>query len=50
MSDPKKRVVAAILGLALTFTLAACGSDDDPSDTTIPGGTDTTTTTESVGS
>ena len=50
MPEPKKRVAAAILGLALTFALVACGSDDDPGNTTIPDGTDTTTTTESVGS
>lgn len=47
MSDLTKRAIAVILGLVLTFTFAACGDDDGPSDTTSPGGS---STTEPVGS
>lgn len=37
MSHLKKRVITGILGLALTFALGACDSDDGPTDTTPEG-------------
>ncbi len=47
MKQLRNRVVAGILGLALVVGLASCGGDQNPSTTTLPGGT---TTTEEVGS
>jgi hypothetical protein len=43
MHDIRKRLVAVISGLVLSFALAACDAgDDDPSTTTAPGETETT--------
>lgn len=47
MSDLKKRVFAAILGLTLAVTVVACDGDDDPASTTAPSNSETT---EPVGS
>jgi hypothetical protein len=47
MTHLKKRVIAGILGLTLALTVVACDSDDDPSNTTPAGDSDTT---EPVGS
>lgn len=42
MPDLKQRVTMGILGLALTFSLVACESDDNPANTTLPTDSDTT--------
>ena len=42
MTSLTKRLLAATLGLVLTFALGACDGDDDPTTTTAPNGTDTT--------
>ena len=47
MPDFKRRLVTAILAIALTFALVGCAADDDSPNTTSPGGS---TTTEPVGS
>jgi hypothetical protein len=41
MRDLKKRIVAAILAMALTVTAVACDYDDDPPGTTVLGYFDT---------
>ena len=47
MTELRKRLLVGILGAAMAFGLVACDSDDEPSITTAPGGTETT---EPVGS
>jgi len=42
MTDLKKRVIAGVLGLSLSLALVACSSNEDPSNTTPPGDSDTT--------
>jgi len=46
MRDPGRRIVIAILGVALSLAIAGCAADNNPP-TTSPGGS---TTTEPVGS
>lgn len=47
MGELKKRVVTGVLAVALTFTLLACDTEDDPAGTTSSGDT---ATTEPLGS
>lgn len=42
MTDPRKRVITAILAVALALTLAACDDADDGPGTTLPGDSETT--------
>lgn len=47
MGELKNRAVIGVLGMALSFTLIACDTGDDPADTTSSGDP---ATTEPLGS